>query len=255
MILREKDYTGKSYTSAVIREVVIPSNIIHACSDGDIAYILLSTYTITKVDLVTGVLSTIPIDRGGLTSKVTTICAYANKIIANLGTVLRSYDIATQAWSTLYHIIGTKYISQTAHISNMLFLFYIGSDKADIIYTESTAVDVSQLKGTSENINAYEGVDAQLIVNSDDHTLHIMDGVKKGGYKLATTDMSNFYNKTEVDALLDTKADKAATDPIITRLDALEAENVVLKETIAAQQVTINNLAATRLKLSLPPAK
>ena len=65
-----------------------------------------------------------------------------------------------------------------------------------VIYDETTGKYVSpqyelkQTKGTTEDIASYKGKQGQIIINSDDNSIHVMDGEKLGGHKIKTVDMN-----------------------------------------------------------------
>ena len=42
--------------------------------------------------------------------------------------------------------------------------------------------NIQQMRGNSENINSYVGLQGQLVVNTDTNQIHIMDGVTPGGH-------------------------------------------------------------------------
>ena len=46
-------------------------------------------------------------------------------------------------------------------------------------------ITVSQPKTTTESLEKYTGIEGQIVVNTTDTSLHVMDGVTKGGTKLA----------------------------------------------------------------------
>ena len=49
-----------------------------------------------------------------------------------------------------------------------------------------TSIEVQQLRGDFIGVSEYQGKQGQLVVNTDDNTVHVMDGVNAGGTKLAT---------------------------------------------------------------------
>lgn len=53
-------------------------------------------------------------------------------------------------------------------------------------------VNISILRGDDASVSDYTGRDGEIVVNSSTHTLHIQDGVTKGGHALATAaDLQN----------------------------------------------------------------
>ena len=73
-------------------------------------------------------------------------------------------------------------------------------------------LEVSQLKGTNEQLSTYRGINGQIVVNVDEHNIHVMDGSTLGGHALATEqfvldnvpkgEMGDTYSKAEIDSML-----------------------------------------------------
>ena len=55
----------------------------------------------------------------------------------------------------------------------------------------------AETTGTTEEISTYVGKQGQLVVNSDDHSIYVMDGVNAGGHKVKTVDMEYAELATE----------------------------------------------------------
>ena len=74
-------------------------------------------------------------------------------------------------------------------------LVAIGISEDIIICTQNTFSKVQQLRGTTEKISEYKGEQGQIVVNTDDNTIHVMDGETLGGTKLVNEEMmSNAIN-------------------------------------------------------------
>ena len=82
-------------------------------------------------------------------------------------------------------------------------------------------INVSLTKGTRSAIKQSSGIHGQLLINSTDNCLHVMDGSTKGGHEVAMK--SSTYTKEEVDTLL-----AAITTPV----NLLIKENDKLRKTI-----------------------
>ena len=55
----------------------------------------------------------------------------------------------------------------------------------DFEFAESISVaEVQQVRGNTANINKYKGKQGQIVINTDDNSIHIMDGKTLGGYKI-----------------------------------------------------------------------
>ena len=49
--------------------------------------------------------------------------------------------------------------------------------------------ELIQTTGTATEISTYKGKQGQIVINTDDNSIHVMDGVNNGGHKVKTVDM------------------------------------------------------------------
>ena len=62
-----------------------------------------------------------------------------------------------------------------------------------------------QMRGSTEQINKYKGELGQFVMNTDTFKIHVMDGIRPGGYVISggvDLDYGLFYTKTEMDDMI-----------------------------------------------------
>lgn len=106
----------------------------------------------------------------------------------NLNKNIHCYNIATNEWSTS-KIEGASDNFNLEHpafgLNDETGAFYVVNNGIGEKFSFNTSkVTVSQTKDNSENISLYAGVAGQIVVNTDDNSIHIMDGTTKGGTKI-----------------------------------------------------------------------
>ena len=119
------------------------------------------------------------------------------------------------------------------------FLTVEGFTSDDIVMLNmDELITMQQVRGSSESISTYVGSSGQIVVNTDDNTVHVMDGVNAGGTKLARveelenkaniSDLENLATKEEVDE----KISNIASEIEVEILDALnkKVDDIVLTD-------------------------
>jgi hypothetical protein len=103
-------------------------------------------------------------------------------------------DSALTYSSNLTRIFTNDEEAYNIFINNLYF------KKANIMLEKEVQfTEVSQLRGSTEAINSYVGKQGQLIVNTDDYSLHVMDGITAGGHKISTTSALSQANITDLE--------------------------------------------------------
>ena len=76
---------------------------------------------------------------------------------------------------------------------------YFVSKNIVLMTNQPSCVKVQQARGISSSLEKYIGKEGQIVVNTDDYSIHVMDGVKLGGYKISSSSSISQVNMSDLE--------------------------------------------------------
>lgn len=161
---------------------------------------------------------------------------YHNDAGSNVNRPTEIYNLVNEEWvlsfkgSTLGVTLAGKngvyfYASNHdiyTHASMNVISFRENMDQIPI----TKEISLQHKRGSSAKVNAYKGKIGEIVVNTDDFSIKVMDGVTPGGHSISgTSNLENYYTKMQTDNMVSQMVEKESGKTLISENKLLLIDN------------------------------